>query len=407
MQCGALVGAPYAHFLRRPGEHLCWGLWTGASSDRGTKLHLPRLLGISLGPHHSSHRGATPPTFAVLDTLKYNLPQQHISQIEEELDSVLVADIKTEADGEPVLQNKDSPEYPQQEDEEFNQQHHLTNETKSFTSQEYHLPSRASEQAPTFTFQFDETQHSSQECQQSFRHEAPSVDQPSEAHKQRHQQSGSVKHMEQKSNNRRNLDTKTKSFRRKDFPVGQQSATPFNCDVCEKRFNQSVSLKKHTNFHKKHSCETCGKCFVTKRNPKCHMRTHTDLPQQHISQIEEELDSVLVADIKTEADGEPVLQNKDSPEYPQQEDEEFNQQHHLTNETKSFTSQEYHLPSRASEQAPTFTFQFDETQHSSQECQQSFRHEAPSVDQPSEAHKQRRQTIRICETHGAEVQQQT
>uniref|UniRef100_A0A8C5HMW7 C2H2-type domain-containing protein n=1 Tax=Gouania willdenowi TaxID=441366 RepID=A0A8C5HMW7_GOUWI len=75
-----------------------------------------------------------------------------------------------------------------------------------------------------------------------------------------------------------NRETKTKSFRRKDFSVGQQCNTPFSCDVCGKRFNQSSSLKQHTKYHnmkKKHSCETCGKCFITTTSLKEHMRTHT------------------------------------------------------------------------------------------------------------------------------------
>ncbi|XP_028315042.1 zinc finger protein 227-like [Gouania willdenowi] len=219
---------------------------------------------------------------------RIDLPQQHFSQDEEEpaqvqkdqeeqeqlllnqeSDSVLVADTKSEADSEQIISNN----YSLTEDIK---QEHLTNKPKSSMPKEDNLTSSASEQAPTFTFQFNEKQHSSLNCQQSFRHEAPSVGQPCEDHKQKHQESGSVKHTE--SNNRRNRETKTKSFRRKDFFVGQQCNTPFSCDVCGKRFNQSSSLKQHTKYHKlkkNHSCETCGKCFITTTSLKEHMRTHT------------------------------------------------------------------------------------------------------------------------------------
>ena len=53
---------------------------------------------------------------------------------------------------------------------------------------------------------------------------------------------------------------------------------PYECDVCEKRFTESGSLKTHMRMHTNEmfECDVCQKRFTQASNLKSHMRIHTN-----------------------------------------------------------------------------------------------------------------------------------
>ncbi|XP_028314681.1 zinc finger protein 180-like [Gouania willdenowi] len=272
----------------------------------------------NLQPPPASKNSASAPTFSIcydvhrqLDqewkpTIMLDLPQQHVSQDEEpaqvqkdqeeqeqlllnqESDSVLVADTKSEADSEQII----SKNYSLAEDikqEQLSQEEMLCDQGEqepdqiqvkqehfsTFQEQEQLLPKHESNTVPLTV-----NEKQCEPCQSEGDSEPVlhNKDSPPEDHQQEDLESGSMNHTEQESNNRHNRDTEIKSFILKDFSVGQECNTPFSCDICGKHFNQSLSLKEHIKYHKRkknHSCETCGKGFITKRELKEHMGTHT------------------------------------------------------------------------------------------------------------------------------------
>ena len=54
---------------------------------------------------------------------------------------------------------------------------------------------------------------------------------------------------------------------------------PYECDVCEKRFRHSGTLRVHKRIHtneKPYECDVCEKAFRESGNLKEHMRIHTN-----------------------------------------------------------------------------------------------------------------------------------
>ena len=54
---------------------------------------------------------------------------------------------------------------------------------------------------------------------------------------------------------------------------------PYECDVCDKAFRESGHLKRHMRIHsneKPYECDVCEKCFRRSDNFKNHMRIHTN-----------------------------------------------------------------------------------------------------------------------------------
>ncbi len=54
---------------------------------------------------------------------------------------------------------------------------------------------------------------------------------------------------------------------------------PYECDVCEKSFSRSDTLKEHMRTHtneKPYECDVCEKRFTQSSNLKVHMRIHTN-----------------------------------------------------------------------------------------------------------------------------------
>ena len=60
---------------------------------------------------------------------------------------------------------------------------------------------------------------------------------------------------------------------------GVKRKRTYECDVCEKRFNESGNLKRHMRIHTNenpYECDVCEKRFRQSSNLKIHMRIHTN-----------------------------------------------------------------------------------------------------------------------------------